>query len=160
MLLRRLRLLLDTLSDRRLLLPELLLRRPVRRLVLFPVGVFLVRLETRARVVPVAVPERHVRPGIRLLSVHRPVQEVVDEVILRRLFADVLAAGRHADQVHLVEDETFWTYPRVSGAVLTVMEHFTVQTFVRVITGLLATARELGLWQELRETVGFFFFFL
>jgi len=59
----------------------------------------------------------------------------------------------------LVEDETFRTYPRVSGAVLTVMEHFTVQTFIRVITGLFAAARELGLWQELRETVGFFFFF-
>jgi len=65
------------------------------------VVVFLACLGTAARVVPVTVPECHVRSGVGFLSVHWPVQEIVDEVVLRRLFANVLAARRHADKMYL-----------------------------------------------------------
>lgn len=86
-----------------LLLWLLLLLLPVRFpwLIVLLAVVFLAGVETAARVVSVPVPECHVWPGIELFRVHRPVQEVVDEVVLRRLFADVLATGRHADQMHL-----------------------------------------------------------
>lgn len=58
-----------------------------------------------------------------------------------------------------MENETFRAYPRVSGAVLAVVEHFAIETFVGVVSGLLATASEFRLRQELGETVGFFFLF-
>lgn len=110
MLLRGLRLRLSPLSESRgrllLLLSELVLLRPRRRRLLLAV-VFLVRLETAARVVPVAVSERHVRPGVSLLRVHRSVQEVVHEMVLRGLLANVLAAGRHANQMHLDGKEQY-----------------------------------------------------
>lgn len=52
-------------------------------------------------VVPLGVPQRDVGLGAELLLVDGTVQVVVDEVELRGLFADVVTAGRHADQVHL-----------------------------------------------------------
>lgn len=90
-------LLLNALSEHRLL-SELL--RSLRWRLLLAV-VFLVRLETATWVVPVSVPECHVRSGVGFLRVHRPVQEVVDEMVLGRLFANVLTARWHADQMHL-----------------------------------------------------------
>lgn len=102
-LLRGLRLLLHSLSDRlrrrRRRLPELL--GPLLRRVLFALVFAVLGLVTAARIVSVAVPQSHVRPGLGLLRVDGPVQEVVDEVILRGLLTNILAAGRHADQVHL-----------------------------------------------------------
>jgi hypothetical protein len=61
--------------------------------------------------------------------------------------------------MHLVENKTFWTYPRVSGIILTVMEHFAIQTFISIVTGLFATASEFRLGQELCKTIWFFFIF-
>lgn len=107
-------LLLDALPGRlrlRLLSELLLLQmlRPVlRRRVLF---VFLFgHLEAAARVVTVAVPQSGVRPCVHLVLVHRPVQEVVDEMVLRRLLTDVLRARWHTDQVHLENRQWFKIY--------------------------------------------------
>lgn len=52
-------------------------------------------------VVSLGVPQRDVGLGAELLLVDGTVQVVVDEVELRGLLADVVAAGRHADKVHL-----------------------------------------------------------
>lgn len=61
-----------------------------------------------------------------------------------------------------MESETLRTDPRVFHVVLAVMEHFTVELLVGVVSGVLADAVELGLLQQLGEAVRLFplFFFL
>lgn len=58
-----------------------------------------------------------------------------------------------------MECETLRTDPRVFHVVLAVMEYFTAELLVGVVSGVLADAVELGLLQQLGETVGLFFLF-
>lgn len=53
-------------------------------------------------------------------------QVFIDDVILLRLRANVLC-GRHAVQMHLMENGSFWAHPRMLRATNAVMEHLTLQ---------------------------------
>lgn len=55
-------------------------------------------------IVPLAVPQSNVGFGLGLLLIQRLVQVLVDEMILRALLATDVAAGWHADQMHLVHN--------------------------------------------------------
>jgi hypothetical protein len=52
-----------------------------------------------------------------------------------------------------VEGESIRAYPRVLGTILTVMEDFTVQTCISIVSSIFGTARELGKGKELGKTI-------
>lgn len=81
------------------------------------------------------IPQGDVWFGHVFFHVDRLVEVVVDEVILGRLLADVVAGWWHTDQVHLMECEAFRTDPGVFLIFLAVVEHFAAQTFVSVVSG-------------------------
>lgn len=83
-----------------------------------------------------------------LLQIQRLVQVFVDEMELRGFRANVVCTRRHANQVHLVEGEAFGADPGVFGVVLAVMEDFTTQQFIGVITGAFAYAIEFRLREQ------------
>lgn len=78
--------------------------------------------------------QRNVWLRLMLFDVDGFVEEIVDDVVLWWLLANVIARRWHANQMDLVEDETFRTHPRVLLVLLTVMEHLAIHTFVGVVS--------------------------
>lgn len=59
-----------------------------------------------------------------------------------------------------METEAVGADPGVFDIVVTVVEHLAVELFVGIVAGLFAHAVELGLLQQLRETIGLLLFLL
>lgn len=70
------------------------------------------------------IPQSDIGFGHVFLHVNWLVEIVVDKVVLRGLFTDVVAGRWHANQVHLMERESFRAYPGVLLVLLAVVEHF------------------------------------
>lgn len=87
------------------------------------------------RIVSFRVAQRDVRFVLVLLHVQRFVQVVVDHMVFGGLGADVVGCWWHADEMDLMEGESFRADPGVLLVLLAVVEHFAVETFVGVVAG-------------------------
>lgn len=72
------------------------------------------------------------------------VQIVVDESVLSGLIAHILVGWRHANEVDLVESESFRTHPGMFRVLRAVMEDFTADRVISVVTIRAIIAHELG----------------
>lgn len=71
---------------------------------------------------------------LMLFNIYWFIEKIVDYMIFGRLLASVVIWWWHTNQVHLMELETFGTNPWVFLIFMTIMEHFTVYTFVSVVS--------------------------
>ena len=71
------------------------------------------------------------------------VQVIVDESVFSGLITHILVGWRHADEVYLMEGESFWTHPGMFRVLRTIMEDFTADRVISIISSSTIIANEL-----------------
>lgn len=80
------------------------------------------------------IPQADVWFALMFFKVDWLVEIVVDDVIFLRLLTDVIMGWWHTNQMYLVESEPFRANPRMTLAILAVMEHFAVNSVISVVS--------------------------